>query len=152
MQAAIQAGYSVRFIFHSEVGVRAGVNKTGVEIIARHRHWRVYYSDDSHAATPKLRIKTDVNQRIYEGTAGCLTVPTNEQVIYVRRIHFLLQTAYPVATHEPQEVAVRKNRGGWTSPTSGVLPSLLYYHQQLNCTSLQLLRSYIEFIQHLYSQ
>jgi hypothetical protein len=84
--AAIRAGYSSYFFLHKKAGDNCGINSEGVPIVAEHDQWRVSYSDSLQATTPKLKVSTDIKERLYEGRVWCVTAPTSEQLIYVRRV------------------------------------------------------------------
>lgn len=85
MQAAMHAGFSVHFRVESEIGDSHNVNAQGVDIVARHRHWKVHYSETPMQASPKLYVQKECKEEVVRGVVWCVSVPTSGQLIVVRR-------------------------------------------------------------------
>ena len=77
VDACIRAGYSVDIKAHTEIGQQIDASE--------HDAWHVHYTDFAPFAQPVL--ETDSFRRAkYTGTVWCVTVPTKDQLILVRRV------------------------------------------------------------------
>jgi len=83
--ACLFAGYTTHF-YIDEVGESRGVNKQGVEIIARNTHWKVAYTSDQRSIQPSLSCAREMKRVSKFGRVWCVTVPTQEHWIMARRV------------------------------------------------------------------
>ncbi len=81
---ALHAGYSAFAKLELRPGHQTSIN--GVPLVAKNYHWNVYYSDESRVAQPRLVVQEDFSKSEWNGTVWCVTVPTKEQLIVVRRV------------------------------------------------------------------
>ena len=84
-QLCLHAGYTTHFIVQAAAGKQNGVNAQGVPIVATVNHYHVSYGCD-RVAEPKLSIKKECSEMEYNGTVWCVTVPTEQHLIMVRRV------------------------------------------------------------------
>jgi hypothetical protein len=87
-QLLLHGGFATHSVLEVEAGAVCGTNEQGAQIIARHPHWKVHYSNESRAAQPRLLVREEVKARAeqWQGTVWCVTVPTSQQLIVVRRV------------------------------------------------------------------
>lgn len=85
--AALRAGYSAFYSTSpppAPAGAICGMEAPFARALAA--HWYVAYTDEPEVTQPRLNIRTEVAQNRYTGTIWCVSVPTEEQLIYVRRV------------------------------------------------------------------
>ena len=83
VQLMLHAGYDTHWSIHLRAGEQAGVNKQGVPIIATTNYYKVVYRS---RRVKELIISRDVKPADYVGTVWCVSVPTANQLIVVRRV------------------------------------------------------------------
>ena len=81
---------------------------------SRPSQWNLYYSTSASDATPKLSVQADCKPLRRDCTVWCVTVPTAEQLIMVRRVTD--KTATGVVTAASRPVVV-----GNTKPINGAI-------------------------------
>lgn len=102
MRMCLHAGYSAFWYMRYDVGSKHGVNKQGVEFVARHSHWAVTYTDYARSAQPKLNIATECREKSqsYDEEVWCVNVPTREHRIMVRRVTMMRMVAGQQVVYE----------------------------------------------------
>jgi hypothetical protein len=80
----LHAGYTTLFSVNAEKGrVQKRTAATGV---ASQTNWCVHYALAAQQAEPKLNVQQDTTTLRRDGTVWCVTVPTAQQLIMVRRV------------------------------------------------------------------
>lgn len=84
VQLATHAGYSTLVRITSNPGDVNGSNKHGKDIVASTTAWSIAYTDGPRVSEPKMR-GDNLAEKTIDGRVWCLTVPTDEHLIMVRR-------------------------------------------------------------------
>jgi hypothetical protein len=86
VRLAIHAGFTATFALEKRKGESLNCNERGVRITASEHHWKVRYSDYVREAAPKLSLDTECGERVFNGRVWCVSVPTEQQLIMVRKM------------------------------------------------------------------
>ena len=81
----LMAGYSAKWFVNREAGSAATLATTGQSIETKHINWCVHFSTQPLRPTLSAREIT-ARSTAYTGEVWCVTVPTAEQLIMVRRV------------------------------------------------------------------
>jgi len=111
LQLCLHAGYSANFIDHATQSTSDPSHpQCRLSSSPRHR-WEVCYTSSAIIAEPMLNIAKECNAESRDGTVWCVTVPTNEHLIMVRRV---LETERAAALHNEggsgREIITRASR------------------------------------------
>ncbi|KAJ2330441.1 hypothetical protein GGH91_006666, partial [Coemansia sp. RSA 2671] len=84
-RVCLNAGFSCHWaLSHPKGGIDAA-NEQGQATTSQHEHWVVSWSDDS-SARPLLTVEKEFSQEQRHCKVWCVTVPTQQQLIIVRRV------------------------------------------------------------------
>lgn len=86
VQLALLAGYSVVFWRNTESGSIQNENANGALTPATMDQWSVSYTETNRLVQPRLAVPTECRRVTLTGTVWCVTVPTVNQLIMVRRV------------------------------------------------------------------
>ncbi|KAJ2101466.1 hypothetical protein GGI09_001740, partial [Coemansia sp. S100] len=84
-RVCLNAGLSCYWALSYPKGTNNGTDQQGQAVIAQHDHWVVSWSDDE-AARPVLAVEKEFSQEQRHCKVWCVTVPTQQQLIIVRRV------------------------------------------------------------------
>ncbi|KAJ2491268.1 Pre-mRNA-processing-splicing factor 8 [Coemansia sp. RSA 2050] len=96
-RVCLNAGFSCYWTLLYPKGASGDTDEQGQATISQHDHWVVSWSDDS-TARPLLAVEKEFTQEQRHCKVWCITVPTQQQLIIVRRVQEELDGAITSAS------------------------------------------------------